>query len=312
MIARILTFSLIALWSAPAKPPASQPAEAQGIEVRAAAGGFLESLSGDQRDQAARPHDPGAIRLISLFPGNRVGVRTGDLGEPQRGRLKALLGTVLSKKGLERAQRVFKQGSGEEDYYYVQFHDGEEKDPLVWRLEGHHFSLTVFVNEKQEVRLGTVLIGGNPPDVWSDLGNRARAVYGSLVDAQKETARASQSPRRTGHRPFYPTLESGVEFGKLERDQQESVNKLLADYRSLFRPEILETAERAFEKRGGREKLRVAFAGDPVREDGEFYCGVTGAGLHVEFDNRQGHVHMLVNFSSDTLHDWREKESERK
>ncbi len=68
---------------------------------------------------------------------------------------------------------------------------------------------------------------------------------------------------------------------------------------------MLRQAESSFQKRGGDKALRVVFAGDPGNENGEFYCGVTGAGLHVEFDNRQAHVHMLVHFSSDTLHKWR-------
>jgi hypothetical protein len=304
----VVSIVLTLLLTAPAvaeDTPATRPAGQLGKEIRAACDKAIGALSPQQKGLADHGYDSPAIRMISLFPGVRVGVRLGDLNTDQRAGIMTLLGTVLSSEGMKRAKQVFEQGDGAAEYFFVRFSDGGRGDPLVWRLEGHHFSLTTFVNEKDEVRLGTALIGGRPADVWDDLRDKARAIHRSLGEREQNDARAGAQPRRTASQPFSDPVQSGgIAMPKLTPQQRKHVKALLDGYRALFHPAALAEAARSFKKHGGHKELSLVYAGDPVAADGEFYCGVTGAGLHCEFDNRQGHVHMLLHFATGTLHEW--------
>lgn len=297
---------------APERPPSTQPAPETGLAVRTAVASVIERLGDDQRSLAAHEYDPAAIRMISLFPGVRVGARFGDLDRGQRERVTAVLATLFSERGVRQAEKVFDQGRGAAEYFFARFTDDAERDDLVWRVEGHHFSVTMFVDKKHMVRPGTLLIGGQPGEIWDDLARASREIYASMDDGQRRTATVRSAPRRTGHPPFGdPVEEQGVAWSRLSKPQQERVRALLDGFRALFRPEALAQADADFSRNGGFDALRVTFAGDPASPDGEFFCGISGAGMHCEFDNRDGHVHMLLHFAPGTLHEWKEASDRR-
>ncbi len=306
VLASIITLAQPAVTRA--EPPASQPVAATGQAVRTACERVINGLDADQRKLADQPYDPAAIRLIKLFPGERVGVRLGDLDDAQRSHVRRLLGTLFSDAGLEHAEKVFGQGSGPGDYYFARFTDDAQKGPLSWRVEGHHFSVTVFIDKDNIVRPGTILLGGNPPDVWADLRQAAKSVYASLDPELQKDAQAATPPRRTGNEPYSDPVASGrLPFERLDREQRAQVTSLLDRYARLFQPTALASVRRDFDEKGGPEKLFLAFAGLPAAPDGEFYCGLTGAGLHCEFDSRQGHIHMLLHFGPAPVHQWSER-----
>lgn len=304
MVLAVIVFESVA---APptTRPATTRPAAETGRAVRAAAQAVIDSLTPAQRELADQPYQPAAIRAISLFPGVRAGVRFGDLNATQREHVGDLLGLLFTPEGLRRAKQVFSQGDGAGDYYFARFCSEPVAGPLVWRVEGHHFSVTLFVDQKNIVRPGTLLIGGNPGDVWEDLAVAARVLYASLDPDRRKAITAVTSPRRAGNQPFGdPLPKAGLAFTELTSEQQAAVRKLLTTWRALFEPAALAPAEAHFFEREGKESLRIAFSGDPASANGEFYCGLTGGGAHLEFDNRQGHVHMLLHFTRGTLHDW--------
>jgi hypothetical protein len=268
--------------------------------MRALAERLIQSLRAEQLRLADQRDEPGAIQAISLFPGVRAGARIGDFNAQQRGHLGALLATLFSDDGVARAEKIFNQAQPAGDYFFARFSGAKRDSRLAWRVEGHHFSATAFVGNDNTIRLGTMLLGGNPADIWVDYRGLARGVYASLDAEQTKLALAANPPRRTGFKPFAdPLPDSGLPIDRMTDVQQAKVRRLLDAYWALFQPAATDSARRAFDRAGGMKRLRIVYTGDPAASDGEFYCGLTGAGQHFEFDCRQGHVHMLLHLGSD-------------
>lgn len=262
----------------------------------------VTNLDEAQRDLAAHPHDEAMIRQISLFPGKRVGVRIGDLNERQQKAMDQLLAGVFTGDALTRVREVFKQDSGSGDYYFARFWDGESTDPLTWRVEGHHFSATFVVNENDQIRPGTLLIGGRG-DVWKPFDEKVRSLYASLDDDQKRKVMLAEPPRRTGNPPHADTVSKpGLAWKDLTADQRKKVRDVLGAFDGLFQEGVLNTSRRAFREAGGARTLQLVFAGDPADAKGEYHCGLSGAGgAHFEMDTRDAHVHMLLHYGDGRL-----------
>src|SRR5437870_5125156 len=76
--------------------------------MRQAAARVLDALNPDQRRAATGPLDLIAHRLWTFFPGERPGVRLGDLDDDQLGLALDLLASVHSPRGRADAHLVIR------------------------------------------------------------------------------------------------------------------------------------------------------------------------------------------------------------
>ncbi len=295
----VLSFSVGADEKKPDRPLTEKEVVQAGRQMRADVEAVVGALDGNVRASAAQGHDDATIRKISLFPGRRNGARLGDMSDSQRRQVERLLQSVLTEDAYERACKVFKQDSGTGDYYFTRFWDGGATDPLAWRLEGHHFSVTFFVDDKHRIRPGTLLIGGRN-DVWKPLDDQVRALCDALTEDLRAQATLTQPPRRTGNPPHEETLtRPGLAWKDLDAQQRKKLTALLDAFQKMFHKPVVNLASKSFSQAGGKPSLHIAFSGSPEMPDSEYHFSLRGAhGLNIEFDTRDGHTHMLIHLSA--------------
>lgn len=137
---------------------AQTSAETPAAQIVAAADALLATLSEAQRDQATFAFDDETQRKrwsnLPTGPFTRAGLRMGDLAEPQREAVRALLRIALSPEGYTKVMAIveadeqLRQSTGRamfgRDEYYVSF-VGEPSTSEPWLLQfgGHHLALNI-------------------------------------------------------------------------------------------------------------------------------------------------------------------------
>lgn len=279
---------------------------------------FVRQFEAGQRSQLILPFDDSERTDWSYLPGNRPGIRIGDMTEAQRTSAFALLQTVLSQTGFEKTlgvielEEVLKELEGSHRdpgrYWFTLFGDPDRSAPWGWRLEGHHLSLN-FSSVGNELTAATpAFFGAHPAFVPHGLhkGRRvlgaeedtARALVALLNNAQKRRAIIStQAPRDiiTGRdRKARLSRMEGIPFADLEPNQRNLLLSLLRIYLDNMEPE---TARRSWEKieQAGLAAIHFAWAGTIVPGQPHYYR-IHGPTFVVEYDNTQNkanHVHSV-------------------
>jgi len=146
--------------------------------MSAAAGAFIDSLSGDQRSRASFAFGDEQRFDWHFIPRARKGIPFKDLDSSQRLLGNALLGAGLGQQGIVRVAtimsldailRELEQGKGPvrdpELYFLSIFGDARSNKPWGWRVEGHHIALNFTLNEGKTIATTPAFFGANPAEV---------------------------------------------------------------------------------------------------------------------------------------------------
>src|ERR671913_394118 len=124
--------------------------------MRAVVGGLVEGLDTEQRRRVVFPFDGDLHKQWTYFPGQRPGLRLGDLSDAQLESALDLLQLVHSVRGWSDTQLVIRieavrrelslQQAGRAGvdpyrdlpYWLVVLGDPTSTDPWAWRINGHH------------------------------------------------------------------------------------------------------------------------------------------------------------------------------
>ncbi len=185
-------------------------------EIVAASEAFLNSLDDRQKQAAMYAFDDNAQRSNwsnlpeGIIP--RGGLKIGQLSREQRALLDAVLGEIMSKKGVENinyqlaAEDTIPQSDFlkyHSEYFYVAFL-GKPSASLPWMFQfgGHHLAINVTVYGA-DVTFSPMLTGGQPlhiryggEDIFivEEEINAAQALMDSLTAQQKEIAVRGTEP----------------------------------------------------------------------------------------------------------------------
>jgi hypothetical protein len=292
-----------------------------------AAGQFLDSLTPEQRTQAAfafTSDDRLRWHFIpnEMFP--RKGLMLKDMTEAQRRLAHDLLRTGLSARGygkvtsiiqLEDVLKVMEAGGrfprNKEEYLFSIFGTPGPKGPWGWRIEGHHISVRFTINDgsiTNHVASSPMFLGSNPAEVrdGAQKGTRvlgeeedaARALVHALTPEQLRTAvinvTAPTDILTMNKNDLVPLPDEGILYSALQPGQQEMLVRLIEVYTSAMETDV--AAERmAVARRGGLDKIRFGWAGSTTKGEKHYYR-VQGPTFLIEFDNTQNngnHVHSV-------------------
>jgi hypothetical protein len=288
-----------------------------------AAARFLDSLTPEQRKQAAFPFEADE-RLRwnfipdEMFPRNGLPLKT--MTEPQRKAAHDLLRSGLSDRGyqtytaiiqLENILRVIESGRLARDpeaYRFSVFGTPDSKGAWGWRVEGHHVSLHFSVVNGTAVASTPSFAGSNPAEVreGAEKGKRvlglledtARALVTALDASQRTTAvintTAPNEIVTTNALDITPLSPPGIRASAMTAPQRDLLMKVIDAYAGLMTADI--AADRLAKiKTAGVENVTFAWAG-PLDRGQRHYYRVQGPTFLIEFDNTQNdgnHVHSI-------------------
>lgn len=294
-----------------------------------AATDFLASLDEEQKAKATFSFDDEERFNWNFVPMVRKGLPLEEMNEEQRQKAKAMLATVLSDEGYDKAssimqlEEVLRVIEGHEPgnrrrntelYYVAVFGSPSDETPWGWRYEGHHLSLN-FSSVTQQVVSTPFFMGTNPAIVRSgekqgtevlkkeqDMG---RALVKSLSFGQKSKAMiSSDAPEDiitgTSRKASLEAFE-GLPYSEMTPEQQSALTALLNVYLDNAEQEIAD-ARRAEIEAAGYENIHFAWAGGLEPGDAHYYR-IHGPTILVEYDNIQNdanHIHTtLRDFNGD-------------
>lgn len=297
-------------------------AEAPGVtdEMARAAQSWLSSLDDRQRTSARRPWSD-ERKDWHYTPRSRPGVPLGQMTQEQTDAAWALLGTLLSARGLDqvrgeiRLERILGELTGATrfrdpgNYALVIFGDATGQQPWAWRMEGHHLSLTVTVAPGHGLAVTPAFFGANPAKVPEShdhagfrlLGAEEDAAFGlirSLEGANREAAIIGD--RSLGDIVAGPGREDalqqfeGISLSALNEAQRNGVMRILELYTGTMREEIARSAMSGIRETDLAE-LHFAWAGS-LERGRPHYFRIHGPTALVEYDNTQNganHVHSI-------------------
>ena len=280
---------------------------------------FLVSLDPDQRDQATFAFGDDERLNWHFIPRDREGLPYGEFTPPQRRLADRLLGTALSHEGISKALGIMyleqilyeREGRDIRDsdrYYFTVFDEPSSSGAWGWRVEGHHLSLNLTLNDGEVVATSPAFMGSNPAiagegkheglEVLAAEQTVARELL-ALFDGQardKVIFDAEAPPDiLTGHDRV---AEAGEPLGVATRDmtdeQADKVVELLHIYTGRLR---LDLAKDEFEKveAAGLENIHFAWAGSAEPGDPHYYR-IHGPTFLIEYDNTQNdanHIHTV-------------------
>jgi hypothetical protein len=133
----------------------------------------------------------------------------------------------------------------------------------------------------------------------------ARAFVKSLPPDLRKAAIFSQTAPKEifteARRKVEPLEKTGVEAGKLTKEQKEDLLKVIQVYLERYRPELARDDLAKIEK-AGFDKIQFAWAGGVERGEGHYYR-IQGPTFLMEYDNTQNnnnHIHAVWrDFESD-------------
>ena len=280
---------------------------------------FLVSLDPDQRDQATFPFGDDERLNWHFIPRDREGLPYGEFTPPQRRLADRLLGTALSHEGISKALGIMyleqilyeREGRDIRDsdrYYFTVFDEPSSSGAWGWRVEGHHLSLNLTLNDGEVIATSPAFMGSNPAiagegkheglEVLAAEQTVARELL-ALFDggAREKVIFDAEAPPDilTGHDRV---AEAGEPLGVATRDmtdeQADKVVELLQVYTGRLRPEL---AKDEFDKitAAGLDNIHFAWAGSAEPGDPHYYRIQSPAFL-IEYDNTQNdanHIHTV-------------------
>ena len=280
---------------------------------------FLVSLDPDQRDQATFAFGDDERLNWHFIPRDREGLPYGEFTPPQRRLADRLLGTALSHEGISKALGIMyleqilyeREGRDIRDsdrYYFTVFDEPSSSGAWGWRVEGHHLSLNLTLNDGEVIATSPAFMGSNPAiagegkheglEVLAAEQTVARELL-ALFDGQarEKVIFDAEAPPDilTGHDRV---AEAGEPLGVATRDmtdeQADKVVELLQVYTGRLRPEL---AKDEFDKitAAGLDNIHFAWAGSAEPGDPHYYR-IQSPTFLIEYDNTQNdanHIHTV-------------------
>ena len=280
---------------------------------------FLVSLDPDQRARATFAFDDEERFNWHFIPRDREGLPYGEFTPPQRRLADRLLGTALSHEGISKALGIMyleqilyeREGRDIRDsdrYYFTVFDEPSKSGAWGWRVEGHHLSLNVTLNDGEVVATSPAFMGSNPAiagegkheglEVLAAEQTVARELL-ALFDggARDKVIFDPEAPPDilTGiDRIAEPGEPLGVAIRDMTDEQADKLAELLQVYVGRLR---LELAKEEFDKitEAGLDDIRFAWAGSAEPGDPHYYR-IHGPTFLIEYDNTQNdanHIHSV-------------------
>lgn len=282
---------------------------------------FLRSLDQEARDMANLGFDDDNRFDWHYIPrpGQRKGVPYKALTPPQSRLAHRLMSTALSHEGMskalgimyldqilfEREQRAMRDS---ELYYVTVFGDPSSEGNWGWRVEGHHLSLNLTIQDGEIISTSPTFMGANPArvregaqegmEVLADEQELARRLLHLFDDAQRETVvYAASAPRdiqTREQRRADPGPPRGLSVREMTQEQSDLLIELVEEYALRMRPQLAEL-ELAEMRRADIREIHFGWAGSA--EPGEpHYYRIQGPTFLIEYDNRQNganHIHSV-------------------
>ena len=329
----VVAFGLVVL----AVVGAMVAAERSAAAMATAADRFLESLTPEQRTQAAFEFQSDE-RLqwhfipTEMFPRNGLTIKA--MTDAQRARAHDLLSSGLSQRGyltattimdLEAVLGALESGGrmdrDPETYFFSIFGTPSRDGAWGWRVEGHHLSLHFTIVDGTAVASSPYFFGSNPAQVRTgpkaglrvlrEREDAARALVMALDRSQRTAAimdDVAPDDILTGAElAIDPLSPVGVKAAALNPSQHDLLMRVIDAYTSVMADDI--AAERmASIREAGHDDIGFAWAG-PTERGEQHYYRVQGPTFLIEYDNTQGdgnHVHSVWrdfagDFGSDLL-----------
>ncbi len=284
---------------------------------------FLAGLDADNRQQASFSFDDDERLNWHFIPRTREGLPYAELTPAQRRLADRLLGSALSRDGLNKAQGVMyldqilfeaegRDIRNSDGYYFSVFGEPSEQGAWGWRLEGHHLALNFTIVDGEIVASSPAFMGSNPAvvregpltglEVLADEESVGRELLALFEGEQRDQVIIAD--RATGmvsgnSFPAEPAETAGLAMSEMSGAQREALMALLRVYIDRMRPEL---ARQEIQKitDAGLDEIRFAWAGGV---EPPHYYRIQGPTFLVEYDNTQGngnHIHSVWrDFESD-------------
>lgn len=291
-----------------------------GADMTGKATAFVAKLSDEQKAKAVMAYDkPERLDWHFIPKEYRKGLQIKEMNEEQRAAAHALLRSVLSEAGYDKATKIMQlehilhtletqKGTNKnirdtERYYFTVFGQPSEKGRWGLSIEGHHLSLNFVVAEGEVVSSTPTFFASNPAvvkdEVEGGLPKGTRALTGeeelafelvnSLTDEQRTKAliadKAPAEIRGAGEAQAPVDEKVGVAYSELNEAQQATIKKLVQAYVDNVPAEIQEARVNAI-KEAGPGQVRFAWAGATQPGIGHYYR-VQGPTFVIEFVNTQ-------------------------
>ncbi len=340
--------ALMAVAALTVETPARRAADFGKVseEMVSAAAGLWKSLTPEQQAKAHFEFKDEERLNWHFIPRDRKGLPLKEMTADQKKLAVALLSTVLSSKGLEKATTIMsieqilaemegpnrKMPRDPELYYFSIFGTPDAKGVWGWRVEGHHVSINITLADGKAITATPAFLGSNPGEVKNGprkglrvLGNdeeMGRAIVKSLSDEQKAVAIFTKdAPKEVILVPKEKIRQLdpvGLPWAKLDAKQQDAVWTLIQEYANRLRGELAERDLAKIDK-AGKDKIAFAWAGGLDRGEPHYYR-IQGPTFIIEYDNVQNganHVHSVwhdpaSNFGEDILRAHHEAEHNKK
>ena len=321
----IAVLCLAAVWLASAAinagPAESAPTGMKESKMVSAARAFLSTLRPDQRTKALYEFNADERLNFHFVPKVRGGLPYKEMDETQQRAALELLKTSLSAGGykkvsaireLEKVLAVIEQGRGPardtELYYFAIFGEPADSGIWGWRYEGHHVSLNWTSVKGNVIASSPQFLGSNPGDVREgpmkgtrvlaaeeDLGRAlVKSLTGEQIKAGIIAEKAPADILTVNKRDVSPLENQGIEYSRLNRDQQGMLLTLIREYANVQRPELAKTRLDKVRK-AGLDGVRFAWMGGVEKGEGHYYR-IQGPTFLIEYDNTQNnanHIHTV-------------------
>jgi hypothetical protein len=313
---------VLALGLAHGGPVVSQtPGEPPTAQIATAAHALLATLSDAQRSKVLFSFDDDAQRKrwsnLPTGPFTRAGLRMGDLTEPQRAAVRALLTAALSPEGYTKVMAIveadeqLRLSTGRamfgSDEYYVSF-VGEPSTTAPWLLQfgGHHLALNITLAGDQgtlapshtAAQPATYEFEGRTVQPLGREVELSGALLRSLDAQQREQAILGfqvrdlvLGPGRDGQ-----TIQpEGIKGSELTARQRELLLELAGEWTGISHAAF--AREKRAELEANVEETWFAWSG-PTEAGKSAYFRIQGPTVHIEYapqgrDDPTTHVHTI-------------------
>jgi hypothetical protein len=305
---------------------------------------FLNALDADQRKAAQFDFANAERKNWNFVPMERAGLPLKKMKPAQQHLAIALLQSALSHRGMNKALNIMaleqvlfemENGAPKRDpalYHFYIFGTPSNSEDWGWRVEGHHFSMSITIVDGKIVAKTPLFLGANPARVKQGphAGLRvlhaeedlARELLGQLDEAQrKQAVLMTEIPADIINGPSRKTAEAlepkGLSAGQMNDSQRRSLMRIVGEYVRTYRPDL---AKRDLQeiRDAGVQQLHFAWIGSDQPGQPHYYR-IQGPTFILEYDNTQNdanHVHVAWrdfqgDFGDDVLREHYEKQPHR-
>ncbi len=305
-----------------------------GISVIQRAKAFVATLSADQKAITVLPAgSPQRVDWHVIPKAQRKGLQIKDMSDAQRQAALALLRSVLSQTGYDKAVKVMaleetigqlekvRGGTAIRDpdrYYFTLFGEPSEVGRWGLSIEGHHLSLNLLIDSGRVIAATPMFFAANPNVVLEGMPGRVGKGTRVLADEEllafqlMESLSAEQrkvavldakAPRdiRGAGQPQPPAYApEGLSLTGMNETQQKLLKQLLATYLGNLPSDLAAARLNAIDE-AGWDKVYFAWAGADRPGIGHYYR-IQGPTFLIEFVNTQSdaagnpacHIHSVL------------------